>query len=41
MLGSAELRAPLGARFWVQLKIGWGWGLVIQFGLAQGPVRLT
>ena len=29
MLGSAELRARLGARFWAQLKIGWGWGLVV------------
>ena len=41
MLGSAELRARLGARFWAQLKIGWGWGLVVQLGLAQGSVRLT
>ena len=30
MLGSAELRARLGA----QLKIGWGWGIVVQLGLA-------
>ena len=41
MLGSAELRARLGARFWAQLKIGWGWGLVVQLGLAQGSVLLT
>ena len=41
MLGSAELRARLGTRFWAQLKIGWGWGLVVQLGLAQGSVRLT
>ena len=34
MLGSAELRARLGARFWAQLKIGWGWGLV-QLDLAR------
>ena len=34
MLGSAELRARLGTRFWAQLKIGWGWGLVVQLGLA-------
>ena len=40
ILGSAELRARLGARFWAQLKIGWGWGLVV-LGLAQGSVRLT
>ena len=41
MLGSAELRARLGARFWAQLKIVWGCELVVQLGLAQGSVRLT
>ena len=41
MLGSAELRARLGARFLAQLKVGWGWGLVVHLGLAQISVRLT
>ena len=41
MLILAELRARLGALSWAQLKIGWGWGLVVQLGLAQGSVRLT
>ena len=36
MLGSAELRARLGARFWAQLKIGWDWGLVGSAWLGSG-----